>query len=66
MSIAALPARGAQNAERVDWTYVNDRLADATRLSDPGQHLAVQREAAESAARLMGLVQLAHPRAGGR
>ena len=62
MSITTLLATGALNAERVDWTYVNSRLVDATSPSDPGHHLAVQRDAAESAARLMSLVQPAHQR----
>jgi hypothetical protein len=62
MSITTLPATGALNAERIDWAYVNSRLADATSLSDPAHHRAVQRDAAESAAHLMGLVQLAHQR----
>ncbi len=52
------PTTGHQRAERVDWTYVNSRIADATVMSGQAHHLAVQRDAADSAARLMSLVEV--------
>ena len=57
-----LPAAADRSLERVDWTYVNSRIADATVMSGAAHHFAVQRDAAESAERLMSLSQRAHQR----
>lgn len=51
------PATGHPSAERVDWTYLESRIADVTVTSGLVAHLALQRDAAESAACLRGLVQ---------